>query len=160
MEFSCCSCFRRRKDFQRPENEKQRETSSSSEVIDIFEDEGTNIQEDLWQTMLLEGFETMKTSADPLYQELSKHATFDSSLEFLRNQYSSHGHAQKLPVITKVLKTIQPFTLTVTTLCQSSGLASLVWGSVQFVLQVIMAASGDSDPGRNIRKCTTFTEAD
>lgn len=104
--------------------------------VDLLGDEGANAQSDLWLFTLSEKLETAKTINDPLGREFLKQATFESSLTFLTTQYTKNGFTRRIPEISNVLSTIQPFTAAITTLAQTSKVAALVWGSVQLILTV------------------------
>lgn len=104
------------------------------------ETEGAENQQDQWNLVLREKTSLIQSSRGAL-QPISGQASFDSSVELLRAVYMTHGVTQKLPVIINVMKTIEPFTQALTTLSQTSSVASLVWGSVQMVFQVRVQSS-------------------
>jgi hypothetical protein len=107
------------------------------EKFNILKDEGQNIQEDLWTLTVREKLLCSKTSEDPFYQELPNIATYESSLQALTECYESNGFSKRLPIVKSILDSVQPFIQAISTMVQSSMVASLVWGSLQVVLQVL-----------------------
>ena len=105
--------------------------------LDLVKDEGGALQDTLWVETFGERLRSAKALDVILYQQLSTNATFESSLQLLTKQYNEHGFTKRLPQVTAVLIGLQPFTSTLGTMVQSHPeVAALVWGSVQFLLQV------------------------
>lgn len=105
-------------------------------VRDILEDEGKGIQESLWGRTLVDSKETLQSSQGQVYTQMKQDATFESSMQLLKDEYSRQGFASRMPTVTKVLESIRPFNQAITTISQSSDIACLLWGSIQFVMQV------------------------
>jgi len=121
-------------------------TSDSSRTFDLTSDEGANIQEELWQLSLQQKLREAKSGEEQFYYDLSLHATFDTALTSLTRTYTDNGFTHRLPRVQAILGAIQPFSTAITTMVQSNPtIASLVWGSIQLVLQVRRFAKNTVD---------------
>ena len=114
--------------------------SDSDEKIDLVNDEGSNLQQDLWNLCFRAKIQNAHSEDYSFYERLVSNlgtASYTTSLQLLTNRYTEHGLARYVPQIRNVLATLEPFTSTIDTMVQSDPqIAALVWGSVQAVLHV------------------------
>ncbi|PMD52524.1 pfs domain-containing protein [Hyaloscypha bicolor E] len=126
--------------------------NSELEKFNLLKDEGQNIQEEFWNLIVQEKLFYSKTSEDPFYQEFPNTSTYESSLQALTEYYESNGFSRRLTTVKSILDSMKPFTQAISTMVQSSMVASLVWGSLQIVLQNVMRlASKFEDTSRMLR---------
>ena len=85
------------------DSQKLQDLSAKS---DLIHDEGANIQQDLWQLTVKQRINDAKAFDN---DNVLGHATFESSLEDLRDRYIQNGQKKWLPIVDKLLKGIQPF---------------------------------------------------
>jgi len=111
--------------------------STVNEPIDLLNDEGAGIQDDLWKLTVQHKLRSAKSIDNQFFGNLSAHTTFDSALEALTQAYNENGFARKMPLVQNLLKAIRPFTTVITTMVQSDPtISALVWGCIQMVLHV------------------------
>ena len=109
------------------------------EKLDLSVNEGVTIQDDLWRQSLQRKLDQAQSTKHLSRQHIYPEAIFDSSLQTLTDLYTQHGFASRIPHVTTILTGIQPFTATITTIVQiHPEVASLVWGCVLMVLQVLL----------------------
>lgn len=117
--------------------EKSSSGSSDTEPLDLFRDEGCSVQDDIWRQCVAAKTEEAKDGPTPFHHELAWHATFQSALKDLTDQYTAHGLVARIPRIKAILSNLQPFVAVVSAMVQSNpGVAALVWGSTQLILSV------------------------
>jgi hypothetical protein len=141
-----CFCFRfgQVKKFS-DKSISSNESSSSPQVVDLLQDEGTDFQEHQWQILLREKLQNATSSGMPFLREVAQNATLNSALESLTLLYQSHGFSRHIPMVTAVLQGIQPFASAITSFTQPHPeIASLVWGSFQLILQVSHVCSNST----------------
>jgi hypothetical protein len=114
--------------------------SPAGEKVNLLEDEGTNLQDDLWSVCLSGKLHASDKEDQEFHQNLHASlsgASYESSLEYLTGRFEEKGLTQFIPKTQAVLIAIKPFTAAITIMVQACPDAvSLVWGSVQAVLAV------------------------
>lgn len=111
-----------------------------SQKFDVLNNEGSDLQDDLWNLCFRARVQSSKGEDYNFYQNLSRsfaNVSFESSLGYLSELYTERGFARHVPRLKSVLETVAPFNRIVSIMIQSNPqIAALVWGCVQVVFQV------------------------
>lgn len=136
MKTFCLHLFRKSSTSSSNSSGSEKGQTAFTSNLDLLGDEGANVQNDLWQLTVNERLNNASNWADPSFYTTLAHATCESSLQDLRDRYTANGQVKRIPAIAKILNGISPFVQGVTSMTQGSATASLIWGSVQLVMQV------------------------
>ncbi|KAK0628901.1 pfs domain-containing protein [Bombardia bombarda] len=133
-------------------DEKLRKSDSSSVSVsyDIFDNEGTDYQKDLWRIALSQKRQTMASAISKMKSPLPANMTgllsqseaeatsAEHCLQLLTSYYDQNKFAQKIPRISQIFARIEPFTAIVSSMTQSNICSALVWGSLTLVFQSLL----------------------
>ena len=111
----------------------------SSEKLDLLHDEGSAVQNDLWQLCFREKLKEWDPKDRVFLEHLHDEDLSQSPercLEYLSRKYAEQGVSKYRSRIKIVLETVEPFITAVNTMVQSDQIASLVWGGLTVIFWV------------------------
>lgn len=126
------------------------ESSHKGFKVDLLEDEGPHLQDELWDICLnqkLNASSQVDISPSNSLRTRLTSGSYEESLKYLAAKYEEKGLSNFIPRIEALLHAVQPFTSALNTIVQANPqVAGLVWGSMQILLTVYQSKTRDESP--------------